>query len=102
VVQVAVVDRVGLEAYRRRKPGRFNRLRELMHSQAFPPPLVVYYDGILDKATRQRFLDGLLGANQKEKGQSLLTLFKLTGFIVPPNNFEQVLAETRKAYPPPK
>jgi ABC-type phosphate/phosphonate transport system substrate-binding protein len=102
VVQAAVVDRAGLEAYRRRKPGRFNRLRELMHSQAFPPPLVAYYEGVLDQATRQRFLDGLLNANQKEKGQALLTLFKLTGFIVPPSNFEQVLAEARKAYPPPK
>jgi ABC-type phosphate/phosphonate transport system substrate-binding protein len=102
VVQAAVVDRGGLEAYRRRKPGRFNRLRELMHSQAFPPPLVAYYEGVLDNQTRQRFLNGLLTANQKERGQSLLTLFKLTGFVAPPGNFEQVLAETRKAYPPPK
>jgi ABC-type phosphate/phosphonate transport system substrate-binding protein len=102
VVQAAVVDRGGLEAYRRRKPGRFNRLRELMHSQAFPPPLVADYEGVLDKATRQRFLDGLLNANQKEKGQALLTLFKLSGFVAPPGNFEQVLAETLKTYPPPK
>jgi ABC-type phosphate/phosphonate transport system substrate-binding protein len=102
VVQAAVVDRGGLEAYRRRKPGRFKQLRELMHSQAFPPPLVAYYEGVLDNETRQRFLNGLLTANQKERGQSLLTLFRLTGFIAPPSNFEQVLAETRKAYPPPK
>jgi ABC-type phosphate/phosphonate transport system substrate-binding protein len=102
VVQAAVVDRGGLEAYRRRKPGRFKRLRDLMHSQAFPPPLVAYYEGVLDKETRQRFLDGLLNANQKEKGQALLTLFRLSGFVVPPSNFEQVLAETRKAHPPPK
>jgi ABC-type phosphate/phosphonate transport system substrate-binding protein len=101
VVQAAVVDRGGLEAYKRRKPGRYNRLRELMHSQAFPPPLVAYYEGVLDQETRQRFQDGLLNANQKEKGQALLTLFRLTGFVVPPSNFGQVLTETRKAYPPP-
>jgi ABC-type phosphate/phosphonate transport system substrate-binding protein len=102
VVQAAVVDRVGLEAYQRRKPGRFNRLRELMHSQAFPPPLVAYYDNVVDTATRQRFQQGLLTANQKEKGQALLTLFRLTGFAVPPNDFAQALAQTQKKYPPPK
>jgi ABC-type phosphate/phosphonate transport system substrate-binding protein len=101
-VQVAVVDRVGLKAYERRKPGRFARLRELAHSQAFPPPLVAYYDEVVDPATRKRFQDGLLTANSKEKGQRLLNLFKLTGFELPPKDFGQVLAETRKAYPPPK
>lgn len=100
-VQAAVVDRVGLEAYKRRKPGRFNQLRELMHSEAFPPPLAAYYEGVLDKATQQRFQEGLLNANRKEKGQALLTLFRLTGFELPPSNFGQVLAETRKKYPPP-
>jgi ABC-type phosphate/phosphonate transport system substrate-binding protein len=101
VVQATVVDRVGLEVYKRRKPGRFNRLRELMHSQAFPPPLVAYYDNVVDGATRQRFQQGLLTANQKEKGQTLLTLFRLTGFTLPPNDFGQVLAQTLKNYPPP-
>ncbi|SRR6266851_3336162 len=101
-VQAAVVDRVGLEAYKRRKPGRFARLKELTHSQAFPPPLVAYYDEVLDQQTRQRFQLGLLTANSKEKGQRLLNLFKLTGFAVPPKDFVQVLAETRKAYPPSK
>jgi ABC-type phosphate/phosphonate transport system substrate-binding protein len=102
VVQAAVVDRIGLEAYGRRKPGRFNRLRVLTHSQRFPPPLVAYYDGVLDQATRQRFQDGLLNANRKEKGQRLLELFKLTRFTLPPADWAQVLAETRKNYPPPK
>jgi ABC-type phosphate/phosphonate transport system substrate-binding protein len=102
VVQAAVVDRVGLEAYRRRKPGRFSRLKELAHSRPFPPPLVAYYDEILDEETRQRFRDGLLNANRKEKGQRLLNLFKLTGFVAPPSDFGQALAETRKAYPPPR
>ena len=86
----------------RRKPGRFARLKELTHSQAFPPPLVAYYDDTVAQQTRQRFQVGLMTANSKEKGQRLLTLFKLTGFEVPPKDFAQVLAETRKAYPPSK
>jgi hypothetical protein len=96
------VDRVGLEAYKRRKPGRFAQLRELAHSQPFAPPLVAYYNEVVDPQTRKRFQDGLLTANGKEKGQRLLNLFKLTGFESPPNDLSQVLAETRKAYPPPK
>src|SRR5207302_7662920 len=64
-VQAAVVDRVGLEAYKRRKPGRYARLKELTHSQAFPPPLVAYYGDVVDPQTRQRFVDGLLNANRK-------------------------------------
>jgi ABC-type phosphate/phosphonate transport system substrate-binding protein len=102
VVESAVVDRVGLEAYKRRKPGRFSKLKEVAQSPAFPPPLVAYYDATVDKATLQRFQDGLLGARQKEKGRRLLTLFKLTGFQTVPDNFDQTLAETRKAYPQPK
>ncbi len=101
VVGAAVVDRVALEAYKRRKPGRFNRLKEVAHSQAFPPPLVASYDNVVDQATRKRFQDGLLNARRKERGQRLLTLFKLTGFETAPANFQQMVAETQKAYPPP-
>jgi ABC-type phosphate/phosphonate transport system substrate-binding protein len=101
VVQATVVDRAGLEAYKRRKPGRFNRLKEVARSQPFPPTVVVYYGTVLDQATLKRFRDGLLGASRKEKGQTLLTLFRLTGFEAVPRDFDRVVAETRKAYPPP-
>lgn len=101
VVQAAVVDRTALEAYKRRKPGRFNRLKEAARSQPFPPPLVAYQEGVLDDDTLKRFREGLLSAKRKEKGERLLTLFRLTGFEPVPTDFERVLAETRKAYPPP-
>jgi ABC-type phosphate/phosphonate transport system substrate-binding protein len=101
VVQAAVADRAALEAYRQRKPGRFKQLKEVAHSQPFPPAVVTYYGSALDQATLERFKDGLLGAAKKEKGQMLLTLFRLTSFETPPDDFGQVLAQTRKAYPPP-
>src|SRR5262249_9334671 len=101
VVQATVVDRAGLEAYKRRKPGRFNRLKEPARWQPFPPPLVAYQEGVLDDATLRRFQEGLLNAKNKEKGERLLTLFRLTGFERVPKDFERVLAETRKEYPPP-
>jgi ABC-type phosphate/phosphonate transport system substrate-binding protein len=101
VVQAAVVDRASLEAYKRRKPGRFNRLKEVAHSQPFPPTVVAYYGTVLDQATLQRFQDGLLGASRKDRGQTLLTQFRLTGFDPVPSDFDRVLAQTRKNYPPP-
>jgi ABC-type phosphate/phosphonate transport system substrate-binding protein len=101
VVQVVAVDRAGLEAYKQRKPGRFKQLKAVTHSQPFPPPVVAYYGSVLDRATRRRFHDGLLGASRKEKGQMMLTLFHTTGFEDPPKDFSEVLAKTRKAYPPP-
>ncbi len=43
-VQAVVADRAALEAYRQRKPGRFKQLKEIMHSQQFPPAVVACYD----------------------------------------------------------
>jgi ABC-type phosphate/phosphonate transport system substrate-binding protein len=99
-VQAVVVDRAGLEAYKRRKPGRFKQLKEVAKSQPFPPAVVAYYGSKLDDATLKRFKEGLLGASKKERGQTLLTMFHLTTFESPSEDFAKVLAETRKAYPP--
>ncbi len=100
--QATVVDRAALEAFKNRKPARFNKLRPMAKSQPMPPPVAAYYDQKLDDVTLQRFKQGLLDASQKERGQTLLTLFRLTSFQAVPPDFEQVLAATRKAYPPPK
>jgi ABC-type phosphate/phosphonate transport system substrate-binding protein len=100
-VQVAAADRVALEAFKRRKPARFKQLKEVAHSEPFPPPVVAYYGDVLDAATRQRFAKGLLEANRKDAGQTVLTLFRLTGFEPPLDDFGKVLEATRKRYPPP-
>lgn len=100
-VQVTAVDRTGLEAYKRRKPGRFNRLKEIAHSKPFPAGVVAYYGSNLDETTLRTLKDGLLGAATKEKGQTLLNLAHLTGFENVPDGFVQVLAETLQAYPAP-
>lgn len=55
----------------------------------------------MDDDTLRRFRDGLLNAKRKERGERLLTLFRLTGFEPVPKDFEQVLAATRTTYPPP-
>jgi len=101
VVQVAAVDQAALEAFKRRKPGRFKQLEPVAKSQPFPPPVIAYAPGTLDDDTRHRFEQGLLEANRKERGQTMLTLFRLTGFEAVPADFGRVLAETRKADPAP-
>jgi ABC-type phosphate/phosphonate transport system substrate-binding protein len=100
-VQAAVADRAALEAYKQRKPGRFKRLKHVAHSEPLPPIVVAYYDNVVDEPTRERFRDGLLNAANKEKGQQMLTLFRLTGFESVPADFERIVARTRKTYPPP-
>jgi ABC-type phosphate/phosphonate transport system substrate-binding protein len=100
-VQATVVDRVGLEAYKRRKPGRFQQLKEVAHSAPFPSPVVASFNAKLDSATIDKIVSGLLNANQKDRGQRLLDMFKLTGFERQPPDFDKLLAATRKNYPPP-
>jgi ABC-type phosphate/phosphonate transport system substrate-binding protein len=101
-VQAAVIDRAALAAYKGRKPGRFKQLKEVAHSQPFPPVVVAYSDSVVDEGTRDQFKKALLSASDNEKGQTLLTLFHLTGFETAPDDFDKVLADTVKEYPPPK
>jgi len=56
---------------------------------------------VLDDATLKRFRDSLIGASKTEKGKTMLTLFHITGFDPVPNDFDKVLADTRKEFPPP-
>jgi len=99
-VQAAVVDRAAIDAYKRRKPGRFRQLKEVAKSPQFPPAVVAYYDSALDKSTLQRFRKGMLNAKRTERGETMLTLFGLSGFEEVPSDFERVLAQLRKVYPP--
>jgi ABC-type phosphate/phosphonate transport system substrate-binding protein len=100
-VQAAAADRAALDAYKRRKPGRFKQLREVARSEPFLPGVVAYHGRRLDEALRRRFRAGLLGAARKEKGRMMLTLFRLTGFETVPADFTKVAARVQKAYPPP-
>jgi ABC-type phosphate/phosphonate transport system substrate-binding protein len=94
-----MVDQATLEAYKQRKPGRFNQLREVARSQPFPPIVVAYYDSLLDETTREKFKAGLLAASRKPKGAMLLMLSHLSAFEAPPDQLGEVLAQTRKTYP---
>jgi len=98
----AVVDRAALDMFKRRKAGRFGKLKEIHHSSPIIPPIIAYADGSIDDATRQKFLDGLVKGNTTDRGKSLLGLFNLTGFEVPSHDFGAVAAETLRTFPAPK
>jgi ABC-type phosphate/phosphonate transport system substrate-binding protein len=100
VIDATVADRATLDSYKRRKPARFNRLKSIAESKPFPPAVVACFDGVLDEATIKQFRNGLLDAANKEKGQTMLNLFRLTGFILPPADFNEHLAASLKDYPP--
>src|SRR5207237_918546 len=64
VVQAAVVDDVSLDSYKRRKPGRFAKLKVLQTSEIFPAAVVAYRPGAIDEARLKRFREGMMNANR--------------------------------------
>jgi ABC-type phosphate/phosphonate transport system substrate-binding protein len=100
VLKGTVVDRAGLESYKRRKPARFAKLKPLARSIPFPSAVIAVYNTNVPEATRERFRTALINANKKEKGKTMLTLAHLTGFEAIPDDFDKELAKVRKAYPP--
>jgi ABC-type phosphate/phosphonate transport system substrate-binding protein len=100
-VQAAVVDGVSLECYRHVKPGCGARLRVLSQSEIFPAAVVAYRQGALDAATLNRFKNGMITANQNERGRDLMSMWKVTAFEAVPADYEQTLTNVLRAYPPP-
>jgi ABC-type phosphate/phosphonate transport system substrate-binding protein len=101
LVQAAIVDNVSLDCYKRRKPGRFEKLKIVQTSEVFPAAVVAYRLGALDEPTLKRFREGMANANQTLLGRQLLTLWKLTAFEAVPDDYEQTCTEIVRAYPPP-
>src|SRR5262249_23770784 len=102
VVQCAVVDKVSLDLYKQVKAGPFKRLRVLKQSEVFPPAAAVYYEGVLDAATIDRFKAGLLKANESTRAKEMMSSFKITSFDPVPADYAEMLAATLKLYPAPE
>jgi ABC-type phosphate/phosphonate transport system substrate-binding protein len=101
LVEVCVVDSISFDCYKRRKPGRFAKLKIVQSSELFPAAVVAFRPGILDEATLKRFHDGMINANRTVMGKQLMTLWKLTGFEDVPPDYDQALTDIVKAYPAP-
>ena len=75
-------------------------MRVLKQSEKFAPVTVAYQPGKLDQDTLNRIRDGMIEANKTERGRKLIDLCRLTGFAAVPADFDQLVAENVKTYPP--
>ncbi len=98
-ITAALVDGVGLDGYRERKPTRSARLKTLEPSEVFPAAVVVYRAKALDEATLRRFREGMVGAKDNTRGQQLMALVQITSFEPIPDDYDQLLTDIVKAYP---
>ncbi len=101
-VDVAVVDGVSLECYRRTKPGCYSGLKVVQRSPAFPAAVVAYRAGALDAATVAQFRDGLLRANQNATSRDLMLMWRMTAFEAVPADYQRNLTDIRKEFPCPE
>lgn len=101
-VDVAVLDNIALECFKRSKPGRYQQLQVFKQSEDFPASVVVYRQDRFDSNTLEKFKEGLVTAHQSAVGKHLLTMWKLTAFEPVPRDYEKTLASIAQAYPPPQ
>lgn len=96
----AIVDGVGMQGYAREKPGRARKLRTLRESEPFPCAVVAYQPGVLDEGLLERFRDGMIAAKASPRGRQLLDMCRISSFETVPADYEQMLNDIAKAYPP--
>jgi ABC-type phosphate/phosphonate transport system substrate-binding protein len=101
VIAAAIVEREALDRFQQNKPARLNKLRVLQQSETFPASVIAYYPGGLDEATLKRMREGLISADKSPQSKDLLKMCRITNFEDIPADYEQLLAEIIKAYPPP-
>jgi ABC-type phosphate/phosphonate transport system substrate-binding protein len=99
VVDAVVVDEMALNSYKRRKPGRFAKLKEIAKSPQFPAAVVVYLPRRWNEADLKTIRDALLDSHKSPEGRQLLTLWRLTGFEPVPDDYEKNLEAIIQTYP---
>jgi ABC-type phosphate/phosphonate transport system substrate-binding protein len=101
LAHAAIVGRAALDEYQQSRPGRANQLRVLHQSEPFPAAVVAYQAGALDDSTLRRFHDGMIGAHKTERGQRLLKMCRITRFEDVPADYNRLLGDIARVYPPP-
>jgi ABC-type phosphate/phosphonate transport system substrate-binding protein len=101
VVPAALIEEVPLSCYQRRKPGRSLGLTVLKRSEVFPTTVVAYRAGRLGQKTLDSFKDAMLNAHRTAIGRQLLSLWRLTGFVAVPSDYQAGLEKIVKIYPAP-
>jgi ABC-type phosphate/phosphonate transport system substrate-binding protein len=99
--QAAIVDVVGLDSYKQRKPARFGRIKIVQESEIFPASVIAYRAGTFDSAAVDLLQQRMSRASKNRLTQQLLTLWKLTAIEPAPPDFEETMKNILKYYPPP-
>jgi ABC-type phosphate/phosphonate transport system substrate-binding protein len=100
-VQAAVVDAVELEAYQKSKPGRAAKVKALQQSEPFPCAVIAYNPATVNQSLLKRFRDGMIDAKSNPKAKQFFDMARITGFEAVPADYEDMLTEIAKQYPPP-
>jgi ABC-type phosphate/phosphonate transport system substrate-binding protein len=100
-VQAAVVDDAELTAYRKKYPQEFAKLKVLQRSESFPCAVIAYYPGALSESLLEQFRSGMLAAKDTAKGRQMMQMCRITSFEDVPEDFNKMLEDIAKAYPPP-
>jgi ABC-type phosphate/phosphonate transport system substrate-binding protein len=98
----AVIDDGDLESYRSQYPECFAKVKVLLQSEAFPCAVIAYYPGKLSQEMLDRFREGMLSAKEGRQGRQMMQLCRISSFEDLPDDFNKMLADIAKAYPPPK
>jgi len=96
-----VVDGVSLETYRQRKPGRAKALRVLRESGYYPTAAILYSPKKLPEEVREKVYVGLSTAHERPGGRQLLTLWRLSAFVPPTPEYDELLTNVLKEHPRP-
>lgn len=101
-VAAAVVDGLAWSSYRTAKPGVARRLHVLAESERFPTAVLACQSGRFSDSWVKHVRDGLIGARKSSKNRDLLQQLRLTGFEAPDADYDKLVRNVVKAYPPPK
>jgi ABC-type phosphate/phosphonate transport system substrate-binding protein len=97
----AVIDDGDLESYRGNYPEYFAKVKVLLQSEAFPCAVIAYYPGKLSQELLDRFREGMHSAKDSQQGRQMMQLCRISSFEDVPGDFEKMLTDIAKAYPPP-
>ena len=99
--QAAVIDDADLSAYRERYPQYFAKVKVLQQSEQFPCAVIAYYPGTLSADMIERFRSGMLAAKSSRQGRQMMQMVRISSFEEVPDDFDRMLSDILKAYPPP-
>lgn len=100
-LQATIIDDADLSAYRKQYPEFCNKVKSLIQSESFPCAVIAYYPGTLNENLLEQFRSGMLAAKDSRPGRQMMQLCRITSFEPVPEDFDKMLEDIAKAYPPP-